>query len=75
MDALPPGIDLSQIPLQEHPTGGVPNFENGPSLINAVRAVGVALGFTALVLIILRLSTWYRLKRPLGLDDGAYPMP
>ncbi|KAL2751869.1 hypothetical protein ACRALDRAFT_1083809 [Sodiomyces alcalophilus JCM 7366] len=70
MDALPPGVDLSQVPLQENPSGAPPDFDGGPSLIAAVRAVGISLGFIALVLIVLRLSIWYRLKRPLGLDDA-----
>ncbi|ROT37822.1 hypothetical protein SODALDRAFT_324317 [Sodiomyces alkalinus F11] len=70
MDALPPGADLSQIPLAENPSGAPPNFTDGPSLIVAVQAVGISLGSIALLLIVLRLSVWYRLKRPFGLDDG-----
>ncbi|KAI1657939.1 hypothetical protein F4813DRAFT_64600 [Daldinia decipiens] len=69
MDALPPGIDLSQVPLAANPNGDPPNFVNPPSLISTVQAVGITLGLISLVLVILRLTVYHRTKRGVGFDD------
>ncbi|GAB1315263.1 Rhodopsin domain-containing protein [Madurella fahalii] len=71
MDALPPGVSLSEIPLAPNPSGDPPNFVDPPSLIVAVQAVGITLGFTALVLLVTRMVMSRQLKRPFGLDDAS----
>lgn len=71
MESLPPGVDLSQVPLAKNPSGAPPNFVDPPSLLIAVQSVGLVLGITALMLVITRLIILHRLKRPFGLDDGA----
>lgn len=70
MDALPPGVRLSAIPLAANPTGAPPNFVDPPSLLAAVQAVGITLGFISLALIATRLAVSCRAKRQFGWDDA-----
>lgn len=72
MDGLLPGSDLSQIPLASNPNGTPPNFINPPSLITAVRSVGITLNVISLILVLLRVVIYHRVKRPFGMDDGLY---
>lgn len=74
MDALPPGVPLSAIPLAANPTGAPPNFVDPPSLLAAVQAVGITLGFISLALIATRLAVSRRAKRQFGWDDGVHPV-
>lgn len=69
MDALPPGIDPSQVPLAKNPSGAPPNFVDPPSLLIAVQSVGIILAAISLMLVISRFILGHRLKRPFGLDD------
>ncbi|KAK4197157.1 hypothetical protein QBC40DRAFT_286089 [Triangularia verruculosa] len=71
MDALPPGVPLEQIPLAANPNGDPPNFVDPPSLLAAVQAVGIILGFFALILLVTRLVIVHRAKRKFGLDDAS----
>ena len=54
MASLPPGTDLSQIPLSPPPTGRVSNFVNPPSLAHVTEGVGGFLIALETVLLILR---------------------
>lgn len=62
-------VNYCDIALAEAPNGAAANFVNPPALIATVQAVGITLGITALILIVLRLYVRIKNKNPLGLDD------
>ena len=70
MDAIPPGTDLSKIPMAVNPSGAPPNFDHSPNLIKAVQGVGISLAAITLVFLIIRLRIYIKLNRGLVLDDG-----
>lgn len=70
MTALPPGTDLSKVPLAANPSGAPPNFTNPPSLGDAVEGVGISLIAISGVFILFRLYTNSKPPRSLGVDDG-----
>lgn len=70
--ALPPGMDLSAIPLMPNPSGGPPDFEGGPSLRNAELITGIALMAVSGTLLVFRIATNLKISRKLGLDDSEY---
>ena len=57
MASLPPGADLSQIPLSPPPTGQVSNFMNPPSLGHVTEGVGGFLIALETILLVLRTYT------------------
>jgi hypothetical protein len=69
--AIPPGTDLSKVPLGVNPNGSPPNFIDPPNLIASVQGVGVSLAAVAFVLLAIRLRVYVRLNRGLVIDDGA----
>lgn len=68
--ALPPGVDPSTIPLMLNPSGALPDFKNGPSLLDAELETGVALVVIAGIFLILRIATNLKVTRKLCLDDS-----
>lgn len=70
MDAIPPGTDLSKIPMKANPSGAPPNFDHGPNLINAVQGVGISLAVVTTILLVIRLWIYLKLNRRPLLDDG-----
>jgi hypothetical protein len=71
--ALPPGMDLSKIPLMPNPSGAPPNFVNPPDLMGAVLGVGIALMVLSGILLIFRLVTNYKISRITFDDCTSYP--
>lgn len=69
MSAIPPGADLSKIPLAANPNGDPPNFVNPPSQEATVLEVGLILATISTTIVVLRLVTNMRVVRKLGLDD------
>lgn len=69
MSAIPPGADLSKIPLALNPTGEPPNFVDPPSQGATAFAVGLTLATISLFFVMLRLATNLRVVRKLALDD------
>ena len=69
MAAIPPGADLSKIPLAPNPNRDPPNFVNPPNQAVVVLAVGVPLVAISSCFVSLRIFTNYRVAHKLGLDD------
>ncbi|OCL06346.1 hypothetical protein AOQ84DRAFT_321579 [Glonium stellatum] len=69
MASIPPGTDLSKIPLAANPSGAPPNFINPPSLAPAVQGVGIALGIVSICLVVVRVRAHSKLNRGVGVDD------
>jgi hypothetical protein len=67
--AIPPGTDLSTIPLAPNPNGSPPNFINPPNLIGTVQGVGITLAIIAGILLCLRLRIYTQMNKRLLLDD------
>ncbi|KAH6641949.1 hypothetical protein C7974DRAFT_301211 [Boeremia exigua] len=69
MDAIPPGTDLSRVPLMPNPNGDPPNFVNPPSLYSAGLGVGVTLMIMSGIMLVFRLAMNIKLSKKLCLDD------
>ncbi|PSN65481.1 hypothetical protein BS50DRAFT_575474 [Corynespora cassiicola Philippines] len=69
MAQIPPGTDLSQVPMGPNPSGAPPDFEHGPSLIGGVQGVGISLAVVTTAFLITRLRVYVKLNRGLVLDD------
>ncbi|KAF4625059.1 hypothetical protein G7Y89_g13109 [Cudoniella acicularis] len=67
--SLPPGIDLSKVPLMPNPSGAPPNFVDPPSLASTVEGVGISLMIISGFLLIFRLVANLKNPRRLGFDD------
>lgn len=67
--SLPPGIDLSKIPLMKPPPGMTSNFINPSSIGNAIIIVNVIFVTLMFGFVTLRIYTKGFLSRSLGLDD------
>ena len=68
---IPPGADLSQIPIGVNPDGSPPNFtDSAPSLVTAVIVSGSIFAALATVALVLRFLANYRITGRLFLDDG-----
>lgn len=67
--AIPPGADLSKIPLAPNPDGSPPNLVNPPSQSDLPLAVGLPLALISFCFVLLRLATNFKHVRKLGLDD------
>jgi hypothetical protein len=72
---IPPGTDLSKVPLGVNPNGSPPNFVDPPNLIASVQGVGISLAVTTFVLLCIRLRVYIKLNRGLVIDDGACKLP
>lgn len=69
MISLPPGTDLSTIPLVAPPPGMSSNFVDPESLANTIMAIGILMLVLTAFVVIVRLFTNYYGTRGLGLDD------
>lgn len=69
MDSLPPGTDLSNVPLAPNPSGAPPNFIDPPSLTPAFLGIGIAFIIVCSILIFLRLFTYLKTLGKVHLDD------
>lgn len=69
MDSLPPGTDLSTIPLAPNPSGAPPNFVDPPSLTPAFLGIGIAFIIVCSILIVLRVFTYLKTLGKVHLDD------
>lgn len=68
--ALPPGADLSKIPLSKPPPGHVSNFVNPEdSLANVVSGVGIAMTVVTGAVVVARLTANMKQSRKWFLDD------
>ena len=67
---LPPGLDLSKIPLASNPSGAPPNFEHGASLRPVVLGVDIAMVVISGLFVGIR--TWVNCRQlsKVMLDDG-----
>ena len=72
---IPPGTDLSKVPLLPNPDGSPPNFVNPPSLKVATYSVSVILMVATIGLVLLRLRTNLKLHKKFGVDDCESPCP
>ncbi|KAI0114414.1 hypothetical protein GGR51DRAFT_504273 [Nemania sp. FL0031] len=66
---LPPGTDLSQIPVVPNPDGSPPNFVDPPTLNGATIAVSTILLAASTTLVPLRLRTNLKLHGKFAIDD------
>ncbi|KAI1120566.1 hypothetical protein F5Y10DRAFT_258125 [Nemania abortiva] len=66
---IPPGTDLSQIPILANPDGSPPNFINPPSLGGVTIAVSTILLAASTILVPLRLRTNRKICRKFAVDD------
>ncbi|KAF2488554.1 hypothetical protein BU16DRAFT_473457 [Lophium mytilinum] len=71
MDQIPPGTDLSKVPLGVNPSGAPPNFVNPPTLVHSVQAIGVVLAIISLFLVCVRLGVYRTISRGILLDDAS----
>ena len=69
MPTLPPGTDLSQVPISRNPNGDPPNFKDPISLATTILATGLAFAIASAFFVGLRIFTNLRLARKLWLDD------
>ena len=69
MSGLPPGADLSNIPLAANPNGDPPKFVDPPSQGATVLAVGLAFAVMSFSFVMLRIYTNLRVVRKLKMDD------
>ena len=65
---IPPGADLSKIPLQKNPAVKS-NFVDPPTLAPAVTGVGITMTTIAVVFVLMRLTANMRSARKIGWDD------
>ncbi|KAI1754032.1 hypothetical protein F4782DRAFT_494801 [Xylaria castorea] len=66
---IPPGTDLSQIPLLPNPDGSPPNFIDPPSLEGVTIAVSTILLAASTILVPLRLRTNHKIYGRFAFDD------
>ncbi|KAK8133604.1 hypothetical protein PG984_005616 [Apiospora sp. TS-2023a] len=69
MDAIPPGVDLSQVPLAPNPSGAGPNFHSGSDLAPTILATGVAFMIVSLIFVVIRLVSGWKHTQRIHLDD------
>lgn len=70
--ALPPGMDLSKIPLMPNPSGAPPDFLSGPTLYEELLSSGITLLVIGSSFLIFRLATNLKISKRLGLDDCEF---
>ncbi|KAI1475140.1 hypothetical protein F4774DRAFT_398150 [Daldinia eschscholtzii] len=66
---VPPGTDLTKVPLLPNPDGSPPNFDNPVSLTLATYSVTIILVVISSVLVLLRVHAHMKAYKKLGLDD------
>ncbi|KAK3385912.1 hypothetical protein B0H63DRAFT_473829 [Podospora didyma] len=66
---LPPGMDLSMIPLAANPSGAPPDFDHGPSLEPVVLGTGITFIIISSLMLMLRFYTGLKKSRRLFADD------
>ncbi|KAI1194758.1 hypothetical protein F5X97DRAFT_265193 [Nemania serpens] len=69
MATLPPGVDLSQVPLVPNPNGSPPNFNGGPTLEPTILGTGIVFIALSIVCVLIRLRTGLVNTRRLYADD------
>jgi hypothetical protein len=67
---VPVDMDASKIPLMVNPSGGPPNFEDPPSLLDAQLGIGITLIAIGAVLVTFRVVTNLKVSRKLCFDDS-----
>jgi hypothetical protein len=68
--SIPPGVDLSLVPLAKAPPGHVSNFENPEaSLAHVVSGVGITMTVITGVVVLARLTANMKQSRRWFLDD------
>jgi uncharacterized protein YPO0396 len=69
---LPPGLDLSHIPLAANPNGSPPNFDHGPSLRPLV--IGLDVMMIVVSALFVGIRTWVNCRQlsKIMLDDGRF---
>lgn len=72
MAAIPPGTDLSSIPLTHNPNGDPPNFVNPPTQAAIALAVGLPLAIISACFVSVRLITNFKIVHKLGPDDCTW---
>lgn len=68
---IPPGLDLSKIPIGLPPTGVSPNFVNPQTLAPVILAVSAVILILTITFVILRLYSNSHAERRFGYDDCA----
>ncbi|KAI0535047.1 hypothetical protein GGR58DRAFT_480561 [Xylaria digitata] len=71
MSGLPPGADLSTIPLTVNPNGSPPDFDGGPSLQTAVLGTGVVFITVSFTVLLIRLYAVFKTTKRLYAEDYA----
>ncbi|KAL9118742.1 MAG: hypothetical protein Q9187_004710 [Circinaria calcarea] len=66
--SIPPGVDLSKIPLERNPAVKS-NFVDPPTLAPAVTGVGIIMTIITVVFVLMRLNANLRSARKIGWDD------
>ncbi|KAI1653885.1 hypothetical protein F4813DRAFT_242352 [Daldinia decipiens] len=66
---IPPGTDLTKVPLLPNPDGSPPNFDNPVSLKATTFSVTIILVATSSVLVLLRVKAHSKIYKGLALDD------
>ncbi|KAI1331514.1 hypothetical protein F5Y16DRAFT_395394 [Xylariaceae sp. FL0255] len=69
MSSLPPGANLSSIPLAVNPDGDPPDFGGGPSLQPAVLGTGAAFVTVSFIAVLIRLYAVFKSTRKLYPED------
>ena len=72
MAAIPPGTELSRIPLTQNPNGDPPNFVNPPTQEVVALAVGLPLAIISACFVSVRLITNFKVAHKLGSDDCSW---
>lgn len=66
---IPPGADLSKIPLLPNPDGSPSNFDDPPNLTTETYSVTILLMVISTVILPLRLHANFKTYRKLAIDD------
>ena len=66
---IPPGMDLTKVPLAANPSGAPPNFDNPPSLAAVTYGMTCTMMVLAFGLVGLRVLAVFKKERRLKIDD------
>jgi hypothetical protein len=69
---LPPGTDLSKIPMMPNPSGAPPDLEHAPTLFPTILGVAITLFILTGNFVAFRVYFNFVAARQLGLDDCTY---
>lgn len=67
--AIPPGVDLTKVPLAANPSGAPPNFVDSPSLAAVTYGMTCTMMVLAYSLVALRCVSVFKKERRLKIDD------